>query len=270
MILGLDFWQTYCIGIDWNDNMESYLWLEGRYLTSAMPLQSLSLDNMLNTIQKAGKNNGATKTPNPPVSCKPKLMIRLLSKTQIRLPPKTLSVVPVKQKEPQGTVKMKNMDIMGYESFYLEHPNISMVPTTHIKINKNKAKHLILLLLNIGEEEVVIQKSCTIALGVKSRWKTKSGARVMRHNVPSHVQRQLNKLTTQSGKEDMGPSVRKALKETAFVDRHNMYTKPKVTLKDVTLTPILQKRFENLKEKYRHLFDRPVRHRNNQLSGNDH
>ena len=252
MILGLDFVQTYRIGIDWDDNMEPYLQSEGRYLTSAMPLQSLSLDNMLNTIQKAGRNNGDAETPNPSVSCKPKLMLRLLSKTQIRLPPKT--VVPVKQKEPQGTVKMKNMDIMGYESFYLEHPNISVVPTTHIKLNKNMVKHLILLLLNTVEEEVVIQKSCTIALGVKSRWKTKWGARVMRHNVPSHVQRQLNKLTMQSGKEDTGPSVQRALEETTFVGRHNTYTKSKVTLKDVTLTPILQKRFENLKEKYKDIF----------------
>ena len=144
---------------------------------------------------------------------------------------------------------MKNMDIMGYEIFYLEQPNVSVVPTTHIKLNKNKVKRFILILLNTGEEEVVIQRSCTIALGVKLRWKTKPGVRVTRHNVPSHVQQQLNKLTTQSGREDKRTSVRKALEETALVGRHNTYTKAKVTLKDVTLTPVLQKRFDNLKEK---------------------
>ena len=62
---------------------------------------------------------------------------------------------------------------MGYEIFYTEHPNVSVVPTTHTKLNKNKANYLILLLINSGEEEVIIQKSCTIALGIKSKWKTK-------------------------------------------------------------------------------------------------
>ena len=83
-----------------------------------------------------------------------------------------MSVVPVKKEEHQGTVKIKSMDAMGYESFYTENPNVSVVPTTHTKLNKNKANYLILLLINSGEEEVVIQKSCTIALGIKSKWKT--------------------------------------------------------------------------------------------------
>ena len=68
------------------------------------------------------------------------------------------------------------MDVMGYEIFYTENPNVSVVPTTHAKLNKNKASYLILLLINSGEEEVVIQKSCTIALGVKSKWKIKGNA----------------------------------------------------------------------------------------------
>ena len=100
-------------------------------------------------------------------------MVRLLSSTQVRLPPKSLLVVPVKKKKHQGTLKIKDMDVMGYESFYTENSNVSVVPTTHTNINKNKASHLILLLINSGEEEVVIQKSCTIALGVKSKRKIK-------------------------------------------------------------------------------------------------
>ena len=96
-------------------------------------------------------------------------MVRLLSSTQVRLPPKSLSVVPVKKIEHQRTSKIKDMDVMGYKSFYTENPNVSVVPTTHTKLNKNKASYLILLLINSGEEEVVIQKSCTIALGVKSK-----------------------------------------------------------------------------------------------------
>ena len=53
MILGLDFAQTYRIGIDWDNNMEPYLRSKGKFLTSAMPLQTLPLDYMLNNIQKS-------------------------------------------------------------------------------------------------------------------------------------------------------------------------------------------------------------------------
>ena len=103
-------------------------------------------------------------------------MVRLLSSTQVRLPPKSLSEVPVKKKEHQSTLKIKDMDVMGYESFYTENPDVSVVPATHTKLNKNKASYLILLLINLREEEVVIQKSCTIAFGVKSKWKIKRNA----------------------------------------------------------------------------------------------
>ena len=47
-------------------------------------------------------------------------MVRLLSSTQVRLPPKSLSVVPIKKKEHQGTLKIKDMDVMGYERFILK------------------------------------------------------------------------------------------------------------------------------------------------------
>ena len=43
MILGLDFTQTYRIGINWDSNMEPFLRSEGKFLTSAMPLQTLNL-----------------------------------------------------------------------------------------------------------------------------------------------------------------------------------------------------------------------------------
>ena len=78
MILGLDFAQTYRIGIDWDSNMEPYLRSEGKFLTSAMPLQTLNLNCMLNNIQKSKetKRNSLVKTvPTSPKSNKPKPMI---------------------------------------------------------------------------------------------------------------------------------------------------------------------------------------------------
>ena len=60
---------------------------------------------------------------------------------------------------------------MGYENFYVEYPDISILPTMHTKLGKNKAGYLILLAYNAGNEEVVLSKSCTIALGAKSEWK---------------------------------------------------------------------------------------------------
>ena len=80
---------------------------------------------------------------------------------------------------------------MGYESFYTENLNVSVVPTTHTKLNKNKASYLILLLINSGEE-VIIQKSCTIALSVKSKWKTKVNTQKKGADAPLFLQRQLN------------------------------------------------------------------------------
>ena len=187
MILGLDFLQTYRIGIDWDSNMEPYLRSEGKFLTSAMPLQTLNLNCMLNNIQRSKEmkhNSLEEPVPTSPKSNKPKPMVRLLSSTQVGLPPKSLSVVPVKKKEHEGTLKIKDMDVMGYESFYTENPNVSVVPTTHTKLNKNKASYLILLLVNSGEEEVVIQKACTIALGVKSKWKIQRNARNKGNRAP--------------------------------------------------------------------------------------
>ena len=36
--------------------------------------------------------------------------------------------------------------------------------------------------------------------------------------------------------------------------RHNTYTKPKVVLRDVKLSPALQEEFENLKDEYKDIF----------------
>ena len=160
---------------------------EGKFLTSAMPLQTLNLNCMLNNIQRSTEtrlNSQVEVVPTSPKSNKPKPMVRLLSSTQVRLSPKSLSVFPVKKKEHEGTLKIKDMDVMGYESFYTENPNISMVPTTHTKLNKNKASYLILLLINSGEEEFVIQKACTIALGVKSKWKIQRNAQNKSESAP--------------------------------------------------------------------------------------
>ena len=54
--------------------------------------------------------------------------------------------------------------------------------------------------------------------------------------------------------KDRKTSVRNAMEHTAFVGRHNTYTKLKVTLKDVLLSPNLQQRFEKLKDKYNDIF----------------
>ena len=256
MILGLDFAQTYWIGIDWDSNMEPYLRSEGKFLTSAMPLQTLNLNCMLNNIQRSKEmrhNSLVEIVLTSPKSNKPKPMVRLLSSTQVRLPPKSLSVVPVKKKEHQNTSKIKDMDVMGYESFYTENPNRSVVPTTHTILNKNKASYLILLLINSGEE-VVIQKSCTIALGVKSKWKIKRNAQNKGKGAPPFLRQQVNKLVTHPDHDVKGVLVRETQEKTAFVVRHNTYTKPKVILRDVNLSPDLQKEFENLKEEYKDIF----------------
>ena len=92
---------------------------------------------------------------------------------------------------------------MGYESFYVEHLNVSVVPTPNTKINKNKAKYLILLLLNTGDEEFIIQKSCTITLGGKSRWKIRQSMLTAHSNNAPTIQLQVNKLTSQKPDESM-------------------------------------------------------------------
>ena len=64
----------------------------------------------------------------------------------------------------------------------------------------------------------------------------------------------MNKLVTHPDHEVKGVSVRETLEKTAFVGRHNTYTKPKVILRDIKLPPDLQKGFEDLKEEYKDIF----------------
>ena len=102
-------------------------------------------------------------------------MVRLLYCTQVRLPPKTLSVVPVTMKEPHNTKKLRTMDVVGYDSFYVEFPDLSVLPTTHTKMNKNKVGYMVLFMYNSGDEELIVKKSTMLGLGTKSAWKVKSG-----------------------------------------------------------------------------------------------
>ena len=258
MILGLDFAQSYQIGIDWDDNMEPYLRSGGKYLTTAMPLQALSPEAMVQVVQTQPQHtrikNVSPKIKRGSVSCKPKPMIRLLSHTQVRLPPKTLSIVPVSIKEPYSVQKIRTMDVMGYDSFYVEYPDVSILPTTHTKMNKNKAGYLVLFVYNSGNDEVIVNKSSTLALGTKSAWKVKT-----KHQSSSKPDTQtevtINHLTSQpNGLKSKNPSAREALENTAFVGKHNTYTKPKVKIKDVQLSCKLQKKFEQLNEKYSDIF----------------
>ena len=143
---------------------------------------------------------------------------------------------------------------MGYDSFYVEYPDVSILPTTHTKMNKNKAGYLVLFVYNSGNDEVIVNKSSTLALGTKSAWKVKTEHQSSRkHDIKTEVT--INHLTSQ--KNDLkgkNPSARDALENTTFVGRHNTYTKPKVKLKDVQLSRELKKKFEQLKEKYSDIF----------------
>ena len=262
MILGLDFAQTYRIGIDWDETMAPYLRTAGKFLVKAMPLKALSSSNLVNEIHLKEETNhkkNTNKLKNKKVkgkseSKKPKSMVRLLTKTQVRLPPKTLSVIPVNMKLPVDRPRLKTIDVMGYENFYVEYPDISILPTTHIKLNKNKAGHLVLLAYNAGTEEMVISKSCTIALGAKSVWKVQSPRQ---QSTTDDFEYRVNTLTSEDGQEEEGsrePTTSEALENTAFVGRHNTYTKPKVDLKDVTLTELQKHAFEDLKKKYIDIF----------------
>ena len=142
-------------------------------------------------------------------------------------------------KEPHNTKKLPIMDVVGYESFYVEFPDLSVLPTTHTKMNKNKAGYAVLFVYNSGDEELIVNKSTTLALGMKSAWKVKSG-RYTKGDVNTTVEAYINHLSSNEySLKDRKTSVRNALEHTAFVGQHNTYTKQKVTLKDVTLSPNL-------------------------------
>ena len=125
----------------------------------------------------------------------------------------------------------------------------------HTKLNKNKAGYLILLAYNSGNEETILTKSCTIALGAKSVWKVRSGSTIPRKRTQKVTELMVNNLTVKGSESPHDKvNVRKALEQTAFVGQHNTYTKPKVNLKDVPLTKTQQRAFENLKKKYTDIF----------------
>ena len=265
IILGLDFAQTYRIGIDWDESMAPYLRTAGQFLTKALPLKTLNPHpvGLINEIyssskieSKSNKSKGPTKIPkSPSVNTRPKTMVRLLTKTQVRLPPMTLSVIPVSVRLPAGKRHLQNIDVMGYENFYMEYPDVSILPTTHTKLGKNKAGYLILLAYNSGGEEVVLSKSTTIALGAKSVWKIQRKQPSSRTKTRHVAGLMVNKLTAKSTQPaPRRGEVRDALEKTAFVGRHNTYTKPKVNLKDFPLTEAQHQAFEDLKMKYSDIF----------------
>ena len=57
MILGLDFAQTYRIGIDWDETMAPYLRTAGKFLVKAMPLKSLSSSNLVQEVHLKEETN---------------------------------------------------------------------------------------------------------------------------------------------------------------------------------------------------------------------
>ena len=64
----------------------------------------------------------------------------------------------------------------------------------------------------------------------------------------------MNKLVIHPDHDIKGVSIKETLEKTAFVGRHNTYTKPKVVLRDIKLPPDLQNEFKNLKEEYKDIF----------------
>ena len=172
-------------------------------------------------------------------------MARLITKTQVRLKPKALSIIPVRAVSPLNINVIKTMDVMGYPNFYMEHPDVVIVPTTHSKLNKRKLSDLILLVMNNSEEEQVLQKSITLGLGVKSRWK-------IRKRSYQKVGDYLHVNTIQ--REDVTPinpcKVEKSLEDTVFVGRHNTYTKPWVDLADVQVPDSIKEAFKDLQKEF--------------------
>ena len=144
---------------------------------------------------------------------------------------------------------------MGYENFYVEYPDVSILPTTHTKLSKNKAGYLIVLAYNSGNEEMVLTKSCTIALGAKSVWKVRLGPTIPRKRTKKVTELMINNLTVKVKESPLDKvNIREALEQTAFVWQHNTYAKPKITLKDVPLTKTQQRAFEELEKKYTDIF----------------
>ena len=110
------------------------------------------------------------KYPQKLVTAQPaKRMLCLVTKTQVRLKPKALSVVPVEAVGPLKIYSVKTLDVMGYPNFYNENPNLAVIPTTHTKLHKRKTRYLIILVMNNADEESILQKGITLGLTTKSK-----------------------------------------------------------------------------------------------------
>ena len=106
---------------------------------------------------------------------------------------------------------------MGYYGLYLEFPSLSVLPTTHTKINENKAGYMIPLIYNCGGYDVVIQKSTTLALGTKSQWKVKNSETKNSRNTRTKAVKRVYKLKAEPTPQSEELSAREALENTAFV-----------------------------------------------------
>ena len=254
IILGLDFAQAYHIGIDWNVDLTPYLRHRGKYLASAHPLKSMHIKAVVNQLHTCAPGTTADRSSTVTIPKKGTKMVRLVTKTQLRLKPKTLSVVPVVALDPLNIHAVKTLDVMGYPNLYTENSDIAIVSTTHTKVHKKRTNFLILLVMNNAEEEQVLQKGITLGLGSKSRWKVKCKklSTVSSQVTASRLQKlQINMLQL-DGDQVVNPvQVYRSLENTAFVGRHNMYTKPQVKLKDAEVSESIRQSFKQLKEEFK-------------------
>ena len=179
VILGLEFAKTYHIGIDWNLDSVSYLRHQGKYLVTTQPLQSMHIKMVVNQLYTDTPEMSKTEVSQQVASPQPaKRILRLVTKTQVRLKPKALSIVPVEAVGPLNIYSVKTLDVMGYPNFYNENPDLAIIPTTHTKLHKRKMTYLILLVMNNADEEHILQKGITLGLAIKSKWKVKPGRHI--------------------------------------------------------------------------------------------
>ena len=249
VILGQDFAKTYHIGINWNMDSVPYLCHRGKYLVTAHPLQSMHIRTVVNQLRTNPPMVNLMKDPQQPMSAQPaKRMLHLITKMQVRLKPKALSVVPVEAVGPLNIYSIKTLDVMGYPNFYNENPNLAVIPTTHTKLHKRKTSYLILLVMNNADEENILQKGITLGLATKSKWRIKS-SRTARNTQQQSLQ--VNTVQLEEQPEVDPVQVQKSLENTAFVTRYNTYTKPQVKLKDAEVPEAIHEGFKKLKEEFK-------------------
>ena len=140
---------------------------------TAHPLKSMHIKTVVNQLQTSALDATEEKSSVVTLSKKGRKMVHLVTKTQVRLKPRTLSVVPVTAVGPLNVHAVKTLNVMGYPNLYTENPDIAIVPTTHTKLHKKKTSFLIFLVMNNAEEEWVLQKGITLGLGSKSKWRVR-------------------------------------------------------------------------------------------------